>query len=231
MKPKLIILPGWSGTALWWQYQVNKLSDIADTEVMVITEHDRVEKMADAVLAQAPEKFILCGHSLGGWVAQHAAIKAPDRIEKLILIGSWTGVASLALKELYQQALEQINRGGVEALLAEFRPRCVDPARKNDVALMEMMRVGQAVFPKQGLINQLYAQINSQETSTLLQKIACRTLLIYGRQDGIFSLEDQNLILQKIKMAKLAIVEDAGHMLMLEQPQATTALIRLWVQL
>jgi pimeloyl-ACP methyl ester carboxylesterase len=41
--------------------------------------------MAEHVLAVAPQRFSIAGQSLGGWVAQEVAARAPERVSKLFL--------------------------------------------------------------------------------------------------------------------------------------------------
>ena len=45
--------------------------------------------MAEHVLAVAPQRFSIAGHSLGGWVAQEVAARAPERVSKLFLCDTW----------------------------------------------------------------------------------------------------------------------------------------------
>jgi 2-succinyl-6-hydroxy-2,4-cyclohexadiene-1-carboxylate synthase len=46
----------------------------------------------DGVLAVAPESFTLCGYSLGGRVALHVALAAPERVTRLILVSTSAGI-------------------------------------------------------------------------------------------------------------------------------------------
>ncbi|MBA2653030.1 MAG: alpha/beta hydrolase [Tatlockia sp.] len=97
------------------------------------------------------------------------------------------------------------------------------------MSLLQLIKKSQNHFPTQGLINQTLAEINGGNTTSDLQKIVCSTLIIHGRQDPFFSLEIQQLIATKIPQAKLTIIEDCGHMIQVEQPQAVSALLRLWI--
>ena len=45
------------------------------------------------LLAAAPERFVLCGYSMGGRIAQHVALAAPDRVERLVLVATTAGIA------------------------------------------------------------------------------------------------------------------------------------------
>ena len=48
------------------------------------------------VLARAPERFALCGYSLGGRVALHVALAAPERVTRLVLVSSTAGIEDVA---------------------------------------------------------------------------------------------------------------------------------------
>src|SRR5256714_15551843 len=50
-----------------------------------------VECCAD-VLATAPERFVLCGYSMGGRIAQHVALAAPERVSRLVLVSTTAGL-------------------------------------------------------------------------------------------------------------------------------------------
>lgn len=51
----------------------------------------------ESVLADAPaEPFVLCGYSLGGRVAQHVALAAPQRVSRLVLVSTTAGVDDAA---------------------------------------------------------------------------------------------------------------------------------------
>src|SRR3954469_7108129 len=51
------------------------------------------------VLAAAPDTFVLCGYSLGGRVAQHVALAAPERVTQLILVSTGAGLADPPARE------------------------------------------------------------------------------------------------------------------------------------
>jgi len=61
-----------------------------------------------AVLDAAPERFALCGYSLGGRVALHVALAAPERVSRLILIGANPGIDEPAARAARLAADERL---------------------------------------------------------------------------------------------------------------------------
>ena len=62
------------------------------------------------VLERAPERFALCGYSLGGRVALHVALAAPERITRLVLVSTSAGI---------EDPVERGERRAADRLLAE----------------------------------------------------------------------------------------------------------------
>lgn len=230
MKQQIIIVPGWGGTEILWEHQCKYLSDIANCTIKYFLDAQTIEAMAAQLLADAPEKFIVCGHSLGGWVAQQVVLKAPHRVSHLILMGSWTGDLDQEKRQYFENWHYEIENGRLENLLIEINPTSIFPSRINDKELMKTLFEGQARFPKQGFLNQTKAMLNSQPTTDQLHKITCPTLIMYGRQDAAFTLETQLAMKAAIHSSQLAIIEECGHMLHVEHPPAVTALLRFWLE-
>lgn len=229
-KPSLIILPGWGGNEMLWQHQIEHLQDIIDVRVITVTTADTIDKMAEAVLNDAPGNFSVVGHSIGGWVAQFLAIHFPEKINKLILVSTWTGQSMPDLNNFFIKALQCLKNNQRAELLKEVTSNLFYQYHTEKKALLNLVEKSQARFPTEGLINQLLAEMNSRDTVGSLHKIKCPTLLIYGHQDPFFTLKEQEAIKTKIPRAKLAVIEECGHMPSIERPQALTALIRLWLE-
>src|SRR3954447_14564797 len=71
------------------------------------------------VAAAAPERFVLCGYSLGGPVALHAALAHPERVSRLLLVASTAGIDDSELRDERRAADEKLaadaERGTIEA--------------------------------------------------------------------------------------------------------------------
>ncbi|QLL16105.1 alpha/beta fold hydrolase [Pseudomonas chlororaphis] len=230
-RKKLVILPGWSndGDRLW-QYQIQHLAEQYDIETIVVSNQSNASDMADEVLRRAPETFILLGHSLGGFIAQHVAIKAPERVERLILVGTFPGNVPDEQRTFFKQGmLEPLREGAIpEDYWQTLNPSCVDPERAEDGVLLAQMAAGQNLSCE-SLINQTNVLISAQDISEKLPAADMPTLIIYGAQDQLFSKTMQELMLDKLPNATLEVVEDCGHMPSIERPMTVTKLLVSWL--
>lgn len=83
---------------------------------------------------------------------------------------------------------------------------------------------------KESFIRQEEAMLKRDESQSILSTIACPTLVIHAAQDNVFSVAEHQELVEGIPHAKLAVIEDSGHMSPLEMPQAVTTLLRYWLQ-
>jgi pimeloyl-ACP methyl ester carboxylesterase len=226
MKMPLILLPGFAADQDIWNHQVEHLREIAQPQVIVLDRQSSRSEMANEVLKLAPSQFALAGHSMGGWVAQEVAAKAPERVSSLILISTWASnnPEMIAGQETSVQLIEQ---GKIEELFGFLLPMLV---YSKNIALLPQIKEVLRRRPARVLCNQLRAMNDAYETLPLLKNIFCPTLLIHGRHDALFTPEEQMTIAKGLPKSRLTIIEECGHMAPVEQPQATTALMRLWLE-
>ena len=80
---KLVLLPGMLCDAELWRAQTDAFADAVVWSFGLL---DSFDAMADDVLARAPGRFALAGHSMGGRVALEICHRAPARVTKLALL-------------------------------------------------------------------------------------------------------------------------------------------------
>lgn len=78
-------------------------------------------------------------------------------------------------------------------------------------------------------VNQHRAMLARSESFSVLPRIHSPTLVIHAALDQNFSLEEHQELSEKIAGARLAVVENSGHMSPMERPEAITALLRKWI--
>jgi 2-succinyl-6-hydroxy-2,4-cyclohexadiene-1-carboxylate synthase len=99
------------------------------------------------VLASSPERFALCGYSLGGRVALHVALAAPERVGRLVLIGVNPGIedgGERAARRLADHTLaDDLERGPYEEFIERWRTQplfAADPPEVGALAREDQRR-------------------------------------------------------------------------------------------
>lgn len=220
-----VLVSGLLSNASLWKHQVDHLREVAESIHVFSPTQNTAEKMVQSILEAAPPQFALVGHSMGGWLCLEIMRKAPDRIIKLCLLNSTAEDDSQEKKIMRQNMILKAKEGNFQKVAHEIATRFVfNPLVKSDVEKM-FLEVGKEAF-----IGQEEAMLNRKEIRSVLPNIACQTLVIHSAKDKNFSLKEHEEITSKIPYAKLAIIEDCGHMTPLEMPQALTTLLRLWLE-
>ena len=190
---------------------------------------DSIAEMAGIALEQAPDRFDLFGHSMGGRVALEVYRMAPQRVRRLAL--SSTGIHSLGTGEpAKRHALQAIgHEQGFEALVDAWLPPMVAEANRSSPEYAEMRRMcldaGQAQFDAQ-----INALLTRPEVETLLPAISCPTLVMTGELDAWSPPAQHEAIAAAIPDSQLVIVPGAGHMVTREAPGEVNEAIARWLE-
>ncbi|MEC7839770.1 MAG: alpha/beta hydrolase [Chlamydiota bacterium] len=223
MKIPLVLISGLLSNEFLWKHQAKHLSEIAEIHIFSPTENSS-EKMIEHILKTAPPKFALAGHSMRGWLCFEVLRAAPSRVSKVCLINTSARDDSMAKRENRQKMIKRSREGQFQEITKEISDFFIqNPLLKQQVEKM-FIDVGCHSF-----INQEEAMINRNPSEPILPTIRCPALVIHAAQDQNFTLEEHIEMVEKIPNAKLAIIEDSGHMSPLEMPQAVTTLLRFWL--
>jgi 2-succinyl-6-hydroxy-2,4-cyclohexadiene-1-carboxylate synthase len=113
----MILLHGFAGTRRAWDGVIARLPPDVETVALDLPGHGAkagarrpisFEDCVDDVLAQAPESFCLCGYSLGGRIALHVALAAPERVTRLVLVSSTAGIEEESERAQRREADERL---------------------------------------------------------------------------------------------------------------------------
>ncbi len=169
---------------------------------------------------RTPANVIGC--SLGGWVAAELATVAPQFFNKLVLVGA------MGIKpdrgEIFDYFLDSgptglrraFYRPEESAEYARFWGRDWTPEEADLVEQHREMTCRIAWKP----------YMHSLTLRHLLAGVRTPTLLVWGREDAITPLRVGEIYAQAIPRARLATIEQCGHMPEMEKPDEFTALVR-----
>ena len=226
----LVLLPGLLTDAGLWEHQIRHLSDLAEVRVADLTGADGVAVLAARVLAGAPGRFALAGLSMGGYVAMEILRQAPERVERLALLDTSARPDTAEQTERRQALIATAEEGRFAAVMPRLLPMLIPASRQEDRSLTAALVAMAERMGPEAFVRQQRAIMGRPDSRPSLGRIRCPTLVLVGREDALTPPERAEEMAEAIPGAKLAIVEECGHMSTMERPQAVTALMRMWLR-
>ena len=165
------------------------------------------------------DKAIVCGLSMGGYITLNAYQRFPDRFEGLILADTQCIADTTEAKEKRYKTISEIEANGVADFNEGFIKNVFhEDSFANKKEVVEELRNVVYANSKHIIQEGLVALAERSETCSGLDKIAVPTLIICGREDIVTPLAQSEAMKESIPGAKLQIIEKAGHVSNLEQP-------------
>jgi pimeloyl-ACP methyl ester carboxylesterase len=184
---------------------------------------DTIHGMAARLLDDAPERFVLVGLSMGGYVAHEVMRQAPERVSGLALISTSARPDSAEQLENRQGQRQAVLDGGFDELVEAVFPVLPDPANAADEELRAAWRLMAHEVGAEAFLSQLDAVIARPDSRPGLAAITCPTAVIHGTGDRLITPDNAAETADAIPGAVLTLVDRAGHMLPKEQPAAAQA--------
>ena len=218
----LILIPGLMSDARLFGQQIIDLS--RDRAVTVALPHPgaTIEEISANILQNAPPRFALAGLGLGAHVALDMMRREMGRIARVAFLsadplGETPDAAALREKRMILARTGRLS----QAMEEEIPNRAVadSPLRDEVFALVDDMAqtLGAQVFVAQS--RALQRRRDQQKT---LRRATMPALILAGAKDGLVTPRRQAFMADLMPTARVQIIEDAGHLLPLEQPVAVT---------
>lgn len=165
------------------------------------------------------EKAIICGLSMGGYIALNALKRFPERFEALILCDTQCIADTAEVKEKRYKIIDDLYVNGV----TNFNDRFIKSVFHKDSIIDKKELVGKlrgVVFANSlHIITMgLTALAERSETCSTLNDITIPTLIICGREDEVTPLDQSEFMNVAIKGSILRVIDNAGHVSNLEHP-------------
>jgi pimeloyl-ACP methyl ester carboxylesterase len=189
-----------------------------------------VPALAAQILADAPPHFALAGLSMGGIVAMEIMAQAPDRVTRLALLDTNPRAELPEVQARRAPQIAKVQMGGLEAVMRdEMKPNYLTDGPNRAAILDLCMDMALGLGPE-AFVTQSLALRERPDQQLTLSRVTVPTLILCGRQDMLCPLERHELMHKIIPHSALHIVEHAGHLPTLEQPDVTTAALRRWLE-
>lgn len=206
--------------ALWRDGPVTVANHIRD---------DSMAAIARRILKEAPPRFALAGHSMGGYIAFEIMRQAPERVAKLALLNTQarpdTPEATARRRGMVARAQDRGYRAVVDELCANF----VHPSRRDDADLQQIMHDMADDVGAEAFVRQQSAIMARPDSRPILTAIRCPTLVLTCDTDNTVPPKLSQEIADGIAGSWLVVLENCGHLPQLEQPEATAQALVDWL--
>jgi len=157
----------------------------------------------------------IVGHSMGSFVAQHVAAEAPERVTKLVLVGSATTARNNTLVDL-QREFSALSDTVPEKFARDFQTSTTFTPLAPEflqAVVNECLKTPSRVW------REAMAEMVAPEASVELKKIKTPTLILWGDKESVFPRSEQDLLVGALRNSVLKVYPDTGHALHWERPE------------
>ena len=195
-----------------------------------------IEAMAEAVHDELKKlhirKFILVGHSLGGYVSLAFAEKYPKMLQGLCLFHSSALADSEEKKASRNKTIDFVKKHGVEVFMDSFVAPLFAPENREKCknAIEKLIKVGKAT-PEESIVKTLRAMRDRKKRLKVLKEAAYPVLFIAGKEDGAVPLEATLEQCHLPNNSTTVFLGGTAHMGMFERPYETRKSLEKFAEL
>ncbi len=192
-------------------------SELGAEEVTINLFADDLVKFMDALEIEAA---IICGLSMGGYVALNAIHRYSKRFNALILCDTQCIADSEEAKEKRKKNIQVIEKEGLVQFADSFIPAVFskDTLINNKEEVESIRKTILSTSPK-SITATLKALAQRWETCSSLKEISVPVLILCGKEDVVTPVAQSDFMSKNISNSVFKIIASAGHMSNLEQPQ------------
>ena len=173
-------------------------------------------------------KSSFIGHSMGSVISQRLAIDFPNRVEKIILVGSVANITKNeplgGLADVVATLMDPID----QTMVKEFVESLFFNDFSDNMFFVDQLTREELLAGSNTWVKGLHGLL-SVDNRAELHLISAPTLIIWGDQDQLFSRQDQADLIEGIPNAKLLVWENIGHAMQWEDPKRMTMDIKAFL--
>lgn len=229
MAETLVLLPGMMCDARVWSEQILAFNGERSVLLARLSDGGSVAAMARQVLDGAPKHFALAGHGLGAVIAMEIMRQAPERVTRAALM-SCTPLAETPPEAAAREARIVSAQAGsiLRAMLEEFPKDILAPGPHRNQVHGEMVEMGR-VLGAEMFVRQSRAMQRRPDQQKVLRQFRAPVMVLCGAHDTLTPPRRHEFMSQLIPNATLEVIDQAGHMPLLEAPEAVTAALSRWL--
>jgi len=242
--PPLVLIHGLAGDQSAWlpqleawseSYRVIAFDNRGAGRSTQVDEPISTKDMAHDTLglmdALGVESACIVGRSMGGAIAQHIALLAPERVNGLVLCASFAKLDPVGVRVLtnMREVLEWRDSWADHA--RHSLPNFVSPAYYNgnpDVVERLLGLIGGETRLPACYVAQNHACLE-HDTLDRLHEIECPVLILAGGRDPICSLTATGWMKERLPESELVVFDDSSHFFLVEEPERFMSVAGDWL--
>jgi 3-oxoadipate enol-lactonase len=192
-------------------------TEAGDGQYLIETFVDDLIGLLDSLEIQ---KAVLCGLSMGGYIALRAVERNPERVQALVLCDTRSEADSNEAKLKRAANVKLVKEKGLPAFAEGFLKAVFAPESfENKPEAVELIRKIILANPPLGVCGTLLALASRTDTTDALPKISVPTLIMVGEHDPITPPAASKAMKKAIPDSELHIIPHAAHLSNLENPE------------
>ena len=192
---------------------------------------DHADDMAALLDEMGIEQAVVCGLSMGGYIAFELWRRHRTRIRALVLANTRAGAESADGRTQRNATIELVRERGSTALVDSMTAKVLAPATlQAQSQVVGHVRTMIADTTTDGMVAALAAMRDRGDSTDLLGSIDVPTLVVGGEEDAVIPLDTQRELARGVSGAELAIIPAAGHLAPLEQPEVFNRILAAFVR-
>jgi YbgC/YbaW family acyl-CoA thioester hydrolase len=197
------------------------LSDAPDLGYSLPTWADDLAALLDALQV---DDVVLCGLSMGGYVAFEFLRRYRERVKGLVLMDTRAEADAPEARKARDQSIAVAREHGAAAIAESMVSRLLAPdTLRRNPSLAEQVRAMMVGTPVPGIAGALAAMRDRPDSTAMLGSLAgLPTLVLAGEHDELTPVATHETMAAAIPGAKLAVIPGAGHLPPLEAPETVT---------
>jgi 3-oxoadipate enol-lactonase len=173
------------------------------------------------------DDVVLCGLSMGGYVAFEFLRHWRGRVRGLVLMDTRAGADTVEGRRARDAAAAMARDRGAAAIADTMLPNMLAPVTQRSTDIVERVRAMMANTPVAGIVGALAAMRDREGSEPVLPTLAgLPTLVVVGEADTLTPPDEARVMAQAIPGAQLVLIPRAAHLPPVEQPAETTQLLR-----
>jgi pimeloyl-ACP methyl ester carboxylesterase len=225
----IVLVPGLICSARIWAPVMPALWRHGPVMVANHIRDDSMAAIARRILTEAPPRFALAGHSMGGYIAFEIMRQAPERVAKLALLNTQARPDTPEATARRRGMVTRAQGGGYRAVVDELWTNFVHPSRSGDASLRQVVHDMADDVGVEAFVRQQNAIMTRPDSRPTLTAIRCPTLVLTCDSDNTVPNELSQEMTDAIAGSWLVTLENCGHLPQLERPGQTAEALMEWI--